>query len=544
MKKSFVLGIFLSILISIPTFFRMLRPGIYSMQDFHFFRLVEFNKCFNDLQIPCRWSQEAGLGYGEPLFNFYGQIPYVFGQFLNSFGFSLIDSLKGVFIFSLIGSSISMFLLSKHLFKNNLASVVTTSLYTLAPYRAVDVWVRGALPEALSFVFFPLIILFFERYIEAKNKMDLLFLSVFISLLVLTHNLSVVLFAPFMLCWVFYRLIILKKIKFFPSIIIAGLFSILLSSFYILPVIFESQFVNLESTTQGYFNFRGHFVGLAQLFTSFYWGYGGSVFGSEDGLNLSVGILQWTIPLFALGYFLFTKRINKNKNFLILMLIGWFYLFLTHNKSTFIWTSLDFMKYIQFPWRFLGVAIFTLSLASGYFFASIKKLIFVALVVIMLLIININFFKEDIWNNVTDSDLTTGNAWIDQTRASIGDYWPNFGGVIPNDYAPVEIENIRLSNKSSNVSIFEILKIQSRDSYELPINYFPGWQGYYKSMKIDTLISENGRILIENIPDDAQLITVKFEDTQVRKTGNFISFVSLLILVSLFIKFKKQKNEY
>src|SRR3990172_12117775 len=103
---------FLVILLSLPTFWRLLPFGIHSMQDFHLFRLYEFDKCVESLQIPCRWAPDAGLGYGEPLFNFYGQLVYAFGEVFHLAGFSFINSLKILFILSLAASGVSMFFLA------------------------------------------------------------------------------------------------------------------------------------------------------------------------------------------------------------------------------------------------------------------------------------------------------------------------------------------------------------------------------------------------------------------------------------------------
>src|SRR5581483_131743 len=135
----------------IPTFFAMLKFGIFSMEDFHYFRLLEFDKCIQHLQIPCRWAADSGAGYGEPLFNFYGQFVYAFGEIFHLLSFSKIDSLKITFMSSLLLSAISMFFLARKIWGNNLSAFLSSILYLYAPYRAVDVWVRGALPEAFSF---------------------------------------------------------------------------------------------------------------------------------------------------------------------------------------------------------------------------------------------------------------------------------------------------------------------------------------------------------------------------------------------------------
>src|SRR5258708_35710542 len=143
-----------------------------------------------------------------------------------------------------------MFFLSRKIWKNDLSALVSSIVYLYAPYRAVDVWVRGALPEAISFVFFPLIILAIENYLEKRKKRDLLIFSLLFGLLIINHNLSIILFAPFLIIWIIFRLIQIKNIIPFIELGVAGLFSGLLAAFYLLPVIFESNFVNINSTTR------------------------------------------------------------------------------------------------------------------------------------------------------------------------------------------------------------------------------------------------------------------------------------------------------
>jgi len=481
MKK--IKFIFIILLVSIPAFYRMLIPGIYSMQDFHLFRLYEFDKCVKSLQIPCRWAPDAGNGYGEPLFNFYGQISYAIGEIFHLAGLSLIDSLKLLFVVSIVGSGVAMYFLAKKIWKSDLAGFVSAILYIYAPYRAVDVWVRGALPEAFSFVLFPLIIL----AIEEKSLIWFSFLS---ALLILTHNLSAFMFFPVILIWIIYK-------KFWKAIP-GGVLSLLLSAFYILPVIFESKFINLNGITQGYFDFRAHFITLKQIFLSYNWGYGGSTWGDGDNLNLSVGFLQWIIPVVTLISLFIKKRIKENKDFVILFVSAVFYLFLTHNKSTFIWENLPFMAFIQFPWRFLGIAVFCFALASGLIISFINKKIspvVFAAIVLILLALNFSFFKEDIWYKVDDSYFTTGAEWDRQRSASIGDFWPNFGHKIPNS--------------------------PSDGKY---INYFPGWVS--STPEVDGLILAGGSV---------------FTDTPIRKVGNIISLVSLATLVIYSTKKWKEK---
>ncbi len=73
--------------------------------------------------------------------------------------------------------------------------------YMYAPYRSVDVWVRGALPEAAAFVFYPIIFYNLDQYLVTRAQKHLWYLVLFLALLVTTHNLSFIMFAPFLGLW-------------------------------------------------------------------------------------------------------------------------------------------------------------------------------------------------------------------------------------------------------------------------------------------------------------------------------------------------------
>lgn len=535
MKKTW-LFVLLIILLSIPTFSQMLRMGIFSMQDFHFFRLVEFDKCIRDLQIPCRWAQDSGAGFGEPLFNFYGQLVYAFGEIVHLMGVAKIDSLKILFAFSLLGSGISMFFLSRKIWKSHWSGILSTVIYLYAPYRAVDVWVRGALPEAMSFVFFPLIILFIENYLENRKRRDLLLFSFSFAFLILNHNLSVILFAPFLVVWIIFRFLQIRKVRPFLWLGIAGIFSLVISAFYILPVIFESKFIDINSTTLTYYDWRANFVTIYQLFISRFWGYGASVWGANDGLSLSVGQVQYLAPIITGVIIVLKKKITReNLTFFVLVLIGMFALFLTHNKSTFIWNTLSFMKYIQFPWRFLSTSIFALALASGLLLKQFNKklnLIIGILVIVFAIFINFQFFRPDIWYKVNDFDLEHGPKWTEATFSSLSDYWPIYGK-LPEKQAFTENSDLKLISKKSNSQTFEIKSFDKE--IEFPVAYFPGWEISYNKQIFSAISSKNGLISAKLPKSNTNIVTLEFKNTQIRSLANLITVVGILIFVTLFI---------
>lgn len=531
----------------IPSFWRMLRPGIFSMQDFHIFRLFEFNRCVQDLQIPCRWAPDSTFEYGQPLFNFYNQLVYAIGEPFHLAGFQIIDTVKLLFLFSLVGSAIGMFFLARQMWaRSDWSGIVSAVLYVYAPYRAVDVWVRAALPEALAFVFFPLIILFFNRYLFYERKNDLLFFSVVLALLLLTHNLSFLMFTLFLIPWGIYSLTVQRKWFLLKNLVLGAILSTLISSFYLLPVFVESSLVRLGGTTEGYYNFQLHFTSLYQVFVSRTWDYGASQWGVDDPLSFSIGHIQWVLPLLLLGWVFATRRIRESLHLLVIVLVGWFALFLTHGRSVLLWESLPPLAFVQFPWRFLAISTFAFALAGGSVFPFLKdskqKIVALGLIITLAVSLNTGFFKEDIWYDTTDREQFTGETWEWHTSSARGDFWPKVAKNIPEGPAPANpvildgTGEILSFNKTSKAMIADLEITSLEATIQFPGVYFDGWRGSTNGEELRIYPEgEYGQITVM-LPKGKHTVSLKFTNTPIRTIGNMISLASLIVLFWLLLK--------
>ena len=535
----------LILLLCLPAFVQMLRFGLYTTHDFHFFRQYEFDKCISDHVFPCRWSANAGMGYGEPVFNFYGQLPYVFGQIFKYLGFSVIDSVKTVFILSLVLSSVFMYLLSRR-FWGHLGGLISALFYVFAPYRAIDVWVRGALPESLAFVFFPLILLSLEKYLHRPRLLPLLEFSLSWAGLVLVHNLSAFMFFPFVIIWWLWRSRQSRGIMSGIPLLAAFIFSLFLSAFYLLPVIFESRLTTVNDTTRIYYEYGLHFTSLKQLFVSRFWGYGGSVWGLNDTMSFSAGHLHWILAV-IIGLYLLMKRQIKSpltNNYLLFTGLGIFALFLTHGKSDFIWRLVPYIRFVQFPWRFLTITALFLALASG----SIARILpnkFIPYILLLLLLTNFMFFRPDIWRPISDSVQFSGVLWDEQRASSLQDYWPKSAPLKPREFAPSLPEfttgqgQVAAFHKSSHSAQAQITVSSPRAEVLFPIVYFPGWTAQISGRRFRVIPSGDlGRITVL-LPAGSYLVQLRFTDTPVRRIGNLVSLVSGILLLSALLIIKK-----
>lgn len=544
----------LLIIISIFTFYRLIRPGYFSMQDdIQIFRLQQFDKCVQDFQIPCRYVPDAGFGYGYPLYNYYSPLPYAIAETFHLTGFNFIDSIKIVFSISHIIGAVGMYLFAS-LFWGKIGGFISAILFLFAPYQAVDSYVRGAIAESLALNIIPLIFWSLTLLIK-ENKKKLTFILSLASLLI-CHNLTALTFAPIMAIYSIIILIQNKKLKIkeIIKILILALIAVGISAFFLLPVIFEKNLVTVNTMTQGFFYYIIHFATLSELFLSRFWGYGGTVWGPIDNMSFQIGYIHWILPFVVITLLLIKKYKKQSNNFVLIIFFFITFLFsafLTHSKSTPIWQALPFMPFYQFPWRFLTSIIFSLSFISGaiiIFFNNVKTQITLGiLLTITVITLNLNYFKEDIWYpNLKDQDKLTSSETIRQSGAGLMDYWPTTGSKFPNEYSngqPLANTNIEIENfnKKSN-SVQATLIASEKSNITLPVVYFPNWQLFIDGQKSEyTTTPDLGLINFDLNPGkhDVKLI---FTNTPIRTISNIISIFCLVLAIILF-RTKKRINE-
>lgn len=536
----------LILVFTIPAFWNLLRPGFFPMQDdLQAFRVHQMGKCLSDFQIPCRWVPDAGYGYGYPQFNYYPPMPYYVGAVIHRVGIEYIDSVKILFIAGYLLSAITMFILVSEL-TTKWSGFVASVLYTYIPYKAVEVYVRGAMSEFWAQIFFPLIFYFIYKVVKTGKTVFIMLLGVSIALLATTHTLMTMIFAPIAILWALYWLHT-ERWNNFIKIALGGVLGFGLSAFFLLPVLFEKKFAHVDSMLSGYFDYRQHFVSLYKIFLSREWGYGSSGFPNEL-LNLSVGIVQWVVGILTVVLAVINYRKNFKLSLLVFLLfiLSLITLFMMHMKSSFIWAQLPFLWYLQFPWRFLAVSIFLLCLLSGLFiyFSGKLKYIFGTILIISSIVLNIGFFVPKDWFYITDKEKFSGESWQKQMTISIFDYLPIYAKLPPINEAPLipEIMDGKatiIDYKKGSDFQYGTINVTEEAVVRLPLFDFPGMQ-----------VKVNGEI-ISHYNNDCRghdfcygLITfklsvgehkveVELKDTLVRTIGNITSLVSIIIIIWL-----------
>lgn len=578
--RSFRFWIIICLIFTIPTFYQLIRPGFFFMQDdLQAMRTHQMFRCFLDFQIPCRWVPDMGYQYGYPQFLFYPPSVYYVGALIHIIGIQFIDSVKILFVFGYLLSTLSMFIFlraffegeskEKSFYHTTLPAFLGAMLYTYTPYKALEVYVRGALNEFWSLIFFPLIFWAIYQLITKQKMKYVAFFAFSTSALMITHNLMTLIFTPLALIWCLSLLTLKRAFKVIPKIFLGILLAVGLAAFFTLPVIFEGKYVHLETLVGGYFDYRQHFVNVYRLFISNQFGYGSSGIGHDNNLTLSTGQIQWMVAImgFILSFF-FLKRYKIIASLVIIFsLVELLVLFLIHQKSSFIWERIPIFAYLQFPWRFLTDSIFLLAFlgASTTFFISkmdkffpteIRKfyvVIFTLLILTGIIVLHAHFFKPKEWYGISDKDKFSGPFWERELTISIFDYLPIYAKLPPNKIAP-DVPEVLEGNakfisykKGSNFQQGEVVA-EENSVIRLPLFDFPGMEVRLG----DKVVSHNNNdcrkqeycfgLITFKLDKGRHFIKAQLKDTPIRIIGNIATLTSLVAVIFLLFKsyeFKK-----
>lgn len=555
LKKFLKNWTFLLIILTVPAFASLIRPGFFPMHDdLQAFRIYEMDQCFKDFQIPCRWVPDMGYKYGYPQFNFYPPSVYYAGEFFHLLGFQFIDSVKILFALGFILSALSMYLFLKN-YLSKTAGLAGAILYTYVPYKAVNVYVRGALNEFWSLVFYPLLFWSSWRLIREGGKKNLVFFALSTFLILITHNLMTLIFLPVLGVWIILQVILEKKYTSLINILGGGLLGIGLAAFFTLPVLIEKPYAHFETLVGGYFDYRQHFVNLSQLFISNFWGYGSSVWGNDDGLSLSVGQIQFIASFIAVVLAALNFKKLKKLSITVFVLFGLaiIVLFMVHQKSAPVWTLFEnFLIFVQFPWRFLSIGIFLLGILSATGVYMVEKTEFKifnmaasktygAVLILSTLMLYLPFFVPQEWYSITDKDKFSGISWQKQLTISIFDYLPIYAEFPPITEAPENPETLegladfKSKEQGSDYKKW-VVDVTKPSILRAPVFDFPGMMVYVDGQIVNHVNNDCrnqdfclGLVTFPVAPGKHEIL-IKLTNTPVRTIGNLLTIASFFII--------------
>jgi hypothetical protein len=553
-----IIPFILLIIVVFPILLPLFNNGFFSMHDdTQPSRVFVMANALKDNQIPVRWVSGLGYGYGYPIFNYYAPLPYYFGAFFVLFGLNIFLATKLMFGFPIILAAFSMYILGKK-FWGNFGGLLSSILYSYAPYHAIEIYIRGAVGEYWAYALLPLI---FYGVIETQinYKKGIFIGSICFALLILSHNILAFILSLFLGLWIFMelcKLLFIKSSKNFLVPLLKIIFlGLILSAFFWIPAIFEMNLTKAQLLNIGSNDYHLHFVYLEQLWNSV-WGFAGSAPGQMDGMSFKIGKIHLLLGLISILLLLFGLFIDLEGKYIykkIILLIGFvFSTFLMLSISTKIWEVIPFMSFVQYPWRFLVMSVFFISLLAGGIFSIdllskiyIFKLIIFFICVSLIIGYNLKLFKPQYIIDVNEN-VYISNQNLKWNISKISDEY------LPKYFVPPKVESeVKISDYQINDDIiieqndvktnFIKLNVFVKKTAEIIFfrTYYPGWKVVIDKNDIKPNF-DNGFITIQ-VPEGKHIITLFLENTLIQKIANFISLIGIIIIWVIFLKYKYEK---
>ncbi|MCA9369184.1 MAG: hypothetical protein H6773_01480 [Pseudomonadales bacterium] len=572
MKRTLLLCLTLGLII-LGASWSLFPQGMFKIHDFiHGVRIAEMTRALGEGQFPVRWSEHFGYGYGMPLFEFYAPLPYYVGSLFYQLGLPLVTSVKLLFWLCSIGTAFGAYYLGKQLFSHKSAGVLVSAAYTLAPYRALNLFVRGALSEAWGMMALPWIL--YGISVARTDKWHGFWATTAgLVILLLSHNLTAIIAAPFIavfalvMLWLKYTESdhdVRSTLEYLGSLVGSAGLSLGLTAFYMFPALLEKQYTQIENTIlSGYFDFSLHFLYIRQFFSG-EWGYGGSEWGPGDPISFYLGtaqVLVFVIVAVITGR-QFIKDLKNKKNLslvlekkylislaVVFMLGGSLYMSL--QRSIGIWRALSFLSFIQFPWRYLSVASLAAALLFGvpYFFIKGRAArTYIVVMYILIVVSSVFYFRpEEYYQDISGLYYDDPDRVESHMSEILPDYIPT--GVQLEDIHPPTYEVLcdgevceheLLVNRGHEKLFKFVPPLSGETTLTFAISDFPGWVVTADTNEIPHFQNENG-LITANIPAQTEFVGVQLRGTQTRDWSDVTSFFSFVMVLCLFAVQNKKR---
>jgi hypothetical protein len=536
-------------------------PGILNTRGggdspFLFIRLHQLVANLHDGVFPARWMPDAAYGLGYPFFNYYAALPYYFGAMFNLIGFDLLVSIKIVQTLGFVFATFAMYRWADRHFNTRSISWLIAAAYLAAPFHFVNVYVRGdSLSEFYAFVFYPLILLAIDHVLESPRSFYQLAFAY--GGLILTHNVSALIFSPFALL---YALISLLKSKIkdqrskILGLSLGFILAFALSTWFWLPALSESNLVQLEVQTTGYFNYAQHFRSTDLIQSSIGFDYAITA-APASTTPFAMGLAQALAMLLGLIGIGVTWRSARDKAWRVFALIGLaLSTFMITPLSRVLWDHLPLLPFTQFPWRFLSIQALFTSMIIGYSVSTLRlghrSMIVGRLLIGLALLAAVWLSLKPDYLPIRADEITPRQIQLYET------FTTNIGTTIRGEYLPRDVvphpligqtllepslppqaivsSGQAVADQSSRASTKQTwrVRVQSdRAVIDFPLLYWPGWIASIDGQNIEAKAAPDlGYIQIE-VPNGEHRIDFNFSNTPIRSVAETLSWVSLFGLL-------------
>ncbi len=550
------------------------RPGLprHTDLELHVFRAAEYGEVLRDGVLYPRWAPDFYYGYGYPIFNYYAPFTYLLANVFDLIpGVDTVASVKLVILAAYALGAYGVYFLARRHF-GSIAGVIAATAFVLSPYFLfIDPLMRGDLAEFLALSLLPWVFYAFDQPRHFSIAQPL-----FLAAFVLSHNLLALIGAALLVSYLLWRGLLIDG----PKRWVVDLFSIglaaALTAIFWLPFIAERGAIRLDVAGPGHFDYHNHFIPLSMLLSS---SPALDMGATTPQYIYNLGLVQWLLLIPSAIFAVLRRKTTGGKIALFFVLTVLIFVFLITPLSTFLWELIPPAALVQFPWRFLGLAAFTLAMSLGLLFSERSEAqksthhalrvayhvsrftLFPALVLLALFVSALPTMYPPLWE--ADFGDTSPRGMIDFELSGValgttstGDFLPKPIGREPgptqsllDSYGADVIDKFDRSTlpAGATVQVEEHSATYDRFLVNSPIEFkgrlltflFPGWRVLIDGVEVPVTPTDQAGFMEFQVPGDEHRIEAQLAATQPQLIGGFITFGALVAVFILGVSRRK-----
>ncbi|KAA8827333.1 hypothetical protein [Bifidobacterium tissieri] len=559
-----LLGIF--VLSSIPMFMTYLpfTPG----HDlfFHLYRIQGIADALRDGQFPIRMQTSQLNGYGYPVSILYGDIFLYPAAVLHLMGVSVNTSYK-LFVLSInLLTVLTTYVIARRIFGSRVIGILAGALWTLAPYRLEDVYLRASVGEYTALLFVPILLYgMYEIFFGEKGRFSWLWVAIGCSGIILSHAVSVFLVAVPASILLVAGLIRHHSLMVWKNLLLSGVTAIGLSLWFLIPFIDYYRNVDMKVSALDaagkMVSAAANAVQPAQMFMLFMPMEGMSS-GDANSVHEMPFALGWSL---LAGLVLFTvaallsdsSRPAIRRVILIGAMVGIVALVTMFMATTlFHWSVTRFawwnkavstLATIQFPWRFLGVisVLLVFLVCAGVFLIQSEGLLRRAAVPVVTVLLVLSACESGVAMTTWMTNAESSGPFSVAEKNAASNY-----GVMNGEYLPASTDTGRLFAGESQLAkthgatitnyekrgttvAFDIEQSSDGSRVELPLLMYPHYvvESDANDGQLELTLGDNGRMSLLINESFSGHVTVRFVEPLSWRIAEAVSCITIVTLV-------------
>ncbi|WP_160111042.1 hypothetical protein [Dysgonomonas sp. Marseille-P4361] len=489
-------------------------------------------------------------GYGYLVKPFYPDLILLPFAFIGLFTSTYFAYDTMIFVMTVL-CGMFMYHTIKVIFNSRYAAFLGAILYTFAVYRLYDIYHRGALAEALSFSFLPIVFLGLYYVIKGDYRKWYI-LAIGYTSLIYSHVIaSVLMFVTLLILLAINYKSFISEPKRITYLFLAGVVTLLLTSYYILPL------VEQISHNSFYLDSRnpGGGAGYGKVgFDLILWGLVSGIAYPDTHMWTGVGIVLVLVLL--VRFFVKKEQSGLLRMVDIGVIIGICFILIT--SRIFPWGRFPFnlLSFIQYPWRLYEFVSFFFAIAGAYYLSVLfvkEKQRFLVSAILVLVIMGTTYIHSENFKELYPQKTTLTDTGESPEKPTMynryhtigGEYFPSKYPMMEYAYTRGEVvtflnEDTKISDidRGYNQTSFDV-SINKPDTLVLPLLFYKGYNVTLRG--IDIPIHESNDGLIEIYVVESGNINAIYKSTTIQDVSFYVSLSGAILLIIFVILNRNRK---